>query len=146
MKYLIAFILLISFELSAQKYFTEKYEPFNSEIESPESFLGYPIGSEHTRHDNIVSYFKNIAEKSDRAILTFYGKTHEGRKLPMLIVSSPENLTRTLSGISNGITPRVAAKATIPDPAGKLIPIGNLVWLSPPVPTVSGISILFSHE
>ena len=92
MKYLLAFILLISFELSAQKYFTEKYEPFNSEIESPESFLGYPIGSEHTRHDNIVSYFKNIAEKSDRAILTFYGKTHEGRKLPMLIVSSPENL------------------------------------------------------
>ena len=41
--------------------------------------------------------------------------------------SSPENLTKTLSGISNGITPRVAAKATIPEPAGKLIPIGNLV-------------------
>ena len=45
-----------------------------------------------------------------------------------------------------GITPRVAAKATIPDPAGKLIPIGNLVWLSPPVPTVSGSNILLSHE
>ena len=60
--------------------------------------------------------------------------------------SSPENLTKTLSGISNGITPRVAAKATIPEPAGKLIPIGNLVWLSPPVPTVSGSSILFNHE
>ena len=58
----------------------------------------------------------------------------------------PENLTKTLSGISSGITPRVAAKATIPDPAGKLIPIGNLVWLSPPVPTVSGKSILFNQE
>ncbi len=92
MKYLLTLIFLISFELSAQKYFTEKYEPFISDIESPESFLGYPIGSEHTRHDNIISYFKNIAEKSDRASLSFYGKTHEGRKLPMLIVSSPENL------------------------------------------------------
>ena len=40
---------------------------------------------------------------------------------------SPENLTKTDSGISSGITPRAAPKATNPDPAGKLIPIGNLV-------------------
>ena len=59
---------------------------------------------------------------------------------------SPLNLTNTDSGISNGITPSVAAKATRPDPAGKLIPIGNLVWLSPPVPTPSGNNILFNHE
>ena len=92
MKYILTLFLLISSQLSAQKYFTEKYEPFNSEIESPESYLGYPIGSEHTRHDNIISYFKNLANSSDRAILKFYGKTHEGRRLPMLIISSPENL------------------------------------------------------
>ena len=92
MKYLLTLFSLISLNISAQKYFTEKYEPYSSEIESPESFLGYPIGSEHTRHDNIISYFKNLADKSDRAILKFYGKTHEGRRLPMLIISSPENL------------------------------------------------------
>ena len=92
MKYILTLFLLISSQLSAQKYFTEKYEPFNFEIESPESYLGYPIGSEHTRHDNIISYFKNLANSSDRAILKFYGKTHEGRRLPMLVISSPENL------------------------------------------------------
>lgn len=92
MKYILAFFLLTSSYLSAQKYFTEKYQPFNSQIESPESFLGYPIGSEHTRHDNIISYFKDLAKNSDRAILRFYGKTHEGRKLAMLVISSPENL------------------------------------------------------
>ena len=77
MKYILAFFLLTSSYLSAQKYFTEKYQPFNSQIESPESFLGYPIGSEHTRHDNIISYFKDLAKNSDRAILRFYGKTQE---------------------------------------------------------------------
>ena len=92
MKYLLPLCLLISIQVSAQKYFTEKYEPFNSEIETPEIFLGYPIGSEHTRHDNIISYFKNLALKSDRVILKFYGKTHEGRRLPMLVISSPKNL------------------------------------------------------
>ena len=40
---------------------------------------------------------------------------------------SPLNLTKTDSGISSGITPSVAANATKPDPAGKLIPSGNLV-------------------
>ena len=79
MKYVLNLFFLISLQLSAQKYFTEKYEPFNSKIESPELFLGYPIGSEYTRHDNIISYFKNLASKSDRAILKFYGKTHEGK-------------------------------------------------------------------
>ena len=59
---------------------------------------------------------------------------------------SPLNLTNTDSGISRGITPKAAAKATKPDPAGKLMPIGNLVWLSPPVPTPSGKSILFNQE
>ena len=92
MKYLLPLCFLISMQISAQKYFTEKYEPFNSEIETPELFLGYPIGSEHTRHDNIIGYFKNLTTKSDRAILKFYGKTHEGRRLPLLVISSPENL------------------------------------------------------
>ena len=40
---------------------------------------------------------------------------------------SPLNLTKTDSGISKGITPSVAAKATKPDPAGKLIPSGKRV-------------------
>ena len=34
-------------------------------------------------------HFRNIANESDRAILRFYGKTHEGRKLAMLVISSP---------------------------------------------------------
>ena len=52
----------------------------------------------------------------------------------------PLKRTSTLSGMSSGITPVAAAKATRPEPAGKLMPIGKRVWLSPPVPTVSGSS------
>ena len=40
---------------------------------------------------------------------------------------SPLNLTKTDSGISRGMTPNAAAKATNPDPAGKLIPNGKRV-------------------
>ena len=39
----------------------------------------------------------------------------------------PENLIRTDSGISRGIIPIAAPKATKPEPAGKDMPNGNLV-------------------
>ena len=59
---------------------------------------------------------------------------------------SPVNRTNTDSGMSSGITPVAAAKATKPLPAGNEMPTGNLVCESPPVPTVSGRSILLSQE
>ena len=58
---------------------------------------------------------------------------------------SPLKRTRTDSGISSGITPVAAAKATSPEPAGKEIPKGKRVWESPPVPTVSGRSMRLSQ-
>jgi hypothetical protein len=57
----------------------------------------------------------------------------------------PLKRTSTLSGMSSGITPVAAPNATRPEPAGKLMPMGKRVWLSPPVPTVSGSSMRLSQ-
>ncbi len=93
MKYLIILpFLLASLAINAQDYFYKKYAPFNTEIPSPEQFLGYPIGDQHTRHDQIVAYMEKLAELSDRATITYYGKTHERRKLVILNVSNPDNI------------------------------------------------------
>ena len=94
-KYLIALIcscILVS-SISAQEYFFKNQAPFNTQIPTPEAFLGYPIGEQHTRHDLIVAYLTKLAEVSDRASIEVYGKTHENRKLIMFTVTSPENLT-----------------------------------------------------
>jgi hypothetical protein len=58
----------------------------------------------------------------------------------------PLKRTSTDSGMSSGMTPVAAAKATRPEPAGKEMPIGKRVCESPPVPTVSGSSRRFSQE
>ena len=58
----------------------------------------------------------------------------------------PLKRTSTDSGMSSGMVPVAAAKATRPEPAGKLMPIGKRVCESPPVPTVSGSSMRFSQE
>jgi hypothetical protein len=87
-------ILLIcaSINVQAQDYFFKDQAPFDSKIPTPEAFLGYPIGEEHTRHDQMVAYFYKLAEVSDRAEIEVYGHSHERRKLVMLRISSPQNL------------------------------------------------------
>jgi hypothetical protein len=93
MQKIICIALLCCFtSLYSQEYFLKKYEPFKKEIPSPEEFLGYGIGERHTRHDLIVAYFKKLAEVSDRVSFYEYGRTHEGRILSMLTISTPENL------------------------------------------------------
>ena len=74
-----------------QDYFLKNYKPFNTSVPSPEEFLGYGIGEHHTRHDLIVAYMEKLAQVSDRATIQEYGKTHEGRKLVILTISSPKN-------------------------------------------------------
>jgi hypothetical protein len=61
-------------------------------IQSPEEFLGYKIGTRFTRHASVVDYFKHLAENSGMAQYHPYGKTYEGRTLSYTIISSEENL------------------------------------------------------
>merc|ERR1719162_1485487 len=87
-----------------------------------------------------------FATVSNPSLMAKYGMecTRSRNVMPGCIV--PEKRTRTDSGMSKGITPVAAAKATAPEPAGKEMPMGNRVCESPPVPTVSGNNMRFNHE
>lgn len=93
LKKLLLLALLLGTSLYSQDYFLKKFHPFNQNIPSPEQFLGYGIGERHTRHDLIVAYLEKLAEVSDRASIYEYGKTHEGRKLVILTITTPQNLS-----------------------------------------------------
>ncbi len=87
---LIIFIC-VPFAVNSQDYYYNDFKPFNESIPSPEEFLGYPIGDYHTRHDLVVSYLKKLAELSNNASFSVYGKTYENRKLTLLAISSIDN-------------------------------------------------------
>ncbi|MGI9544035.1 MAG: M14 family zinc carboxypeptidase, partial [Cyclobacteriaceae bacterium] len=92
MKRLITLLLFfITSPSIAQDYFLANNGPYDPEIISPEAFLGYPVGSHHTRHDRIVAYFKELASSSDKATIIQYGKTHEHRNLVILTITDPDN-------------------------------------------------------
>ena len=90
------YILTLFFCLSSsysQNYFLENLGPYEDNIQSPEEFLGYEIGYQHTRHDMIIGYLNYLSTVSKKAVLMNYGKTHEGRKLVFLTISTEKNIS-----------------------------------------------------
>ena len=85
-------LILCLNNLIAQDYYLKNNGPYNENIQSPEEFLGYEIGFEHTRHDLIVAYLNYLSNNSKKAEIIKYGESHEGRDLIMLTVSSKNNL------------------------------------------------------
>ncbi|TAF56278.1 MAG: zinc carboxypeptidase [Sphingobacteriia bacterium] len=62
-------------------------------LTSPEQFLGYPVGTQFTRHHRIVEYAKAVAAANSAQVKVIpYGETNEGRELNLVVVSSPENM------------------------------------------------------
>jgi hypothetical protein len=72
-------------------YYYPTAKKLNPNIPTPEKFLGYPIGSHHTRHDKIVEYFKALDNLSDRFALEEIGSTIDHRVQIVAKVTSPQN-------------------------------------------------------
>ena len=95
-----ALITIITFGIS---YFAKAADPlddldylpkgqnYSAEIPLPSDVLGYPVGTWHVRHDQVVRYMEVLAEKSDRISLTYTGQTHEQRSLVLLTITAPNN-------------------------------------------------------
>ena len=63
-----------------------------SQLQSPKAFFGYELGSNFTRHHQVVDYFQHLEKNSPQVKLQAYGKTNEGRLLQLAFISSKENL------------------------------------------------------
>lgn len=63
-------------------------------LTSPKEHFGFAIGDDYqlTTFTQTEAYFKKLAAESDRVQFVDIGPTEEGRRQPMLIVSSPQNL------------------------------------------------------
>jgi hypothetical protein len=62
-------------------------------IPSPKDHFGFEIGDDYQlfNYTALEAYLKKVAEASDRASFVEIGPTEEGRQMPMLIITSPEN-------------------------------------------------------
>jgi hypothetical protein len=94
-------------------------------ITSPESFLGYRIGTHFTRHHQVMDYYKLVAsQQPNRVKLANYGTTNEGRPLMLAFIGSAENLQRLESIRQNNLA-LVSGKQN-----AKPADMPVIVWLS----------------
>ncbi len=83
------FIIFISVQMSSQN------------LESPSEFLGYELGTQFSRHHQVVDYFKYVSdEMSTNVKLVQYGETNERRPLYVTYISSEDNI-KNLEQIRN---------------------------------------------
>ena len=97
------------------------------QVQSPDQFLGYKLGSRYTPHYKVVNYFKHVAETAGSMVkLEQYGETNEGRPLILTYIASAENATRLeLIRMNNLRLAGVAMDKMAPQVDGPAI-----VWLS----------------
>lgn len=88
-KQVFALILFLSISISS----------FSQTIPSPDDFLGYEIGTQFSRHHQVVDYFKAVAKSvPNQVVIEKYGETYERRPLHLAYISSAENI-RNLDAI-----------------------------------------------
>ena len=71
-------------------------EPANygPDIPAPESIIGHAVAEKAVRYPALIRYLQTLAEASEQVTLTAYGKTHEGRTLYYLTITSRANHRR----------------------------------------------------
>ena len=94
-----------------------------AQLQSPSDFLGYEIGTQFSRHADVVRYFEHVAANSDMVTYQSYGKTNERRPLTYAVVSSKKNM-------ANLETIRTDNLKNIGIENGTANPGTAIVWLS----------------
>ena len=72
-------------------------------IQPPDEYLGFKLGSRPVHHDEVLDYYNYLDELLDNVNLTEYGKTYEGKPLVYLMISSKKNMVN-LQSIKNSIS------------------------------------------
>ncbi len=127
---LTATCLFLSFSTSAQNFEWLPGGTYDQSVPTPKQFFGYEIGDYLTDNLEMAAYIKKLEEVSPRVKVFQYGESVERRKLWIVAVSTPENISR-LEEIRSSIARLTDPRSTPPGDAARIatntVPIG---WMN----------------
>ncbi|WP_246036994.1 M14 metallopeptidase family protein [Thalassotalea litorea] len=82
-------------------YYFEQPTSYHSKIPTPKAVLGFDVGDRHVRHDQLVHYFKELADASNQVRLLSMGYTTESRQQVLATISSTKNLNNLEQILAN---------------------------------------------
>lgn len=120
MRIILLAIIFNCITISAQtntdlSYYLPQNITYNTKIPTPQSVVGHQVGEWHITHDKLVQYMMVLAEASDRIHIENRGSTFEGRPLPLLTITSPENYSNIETIRTTHITSTDNPNANIDD-------------------------------
>jgi Zinc carboxypeptidase len=124
-------VFLISGLAGAQQDPLHPSASYNTAVPTPESVLGYKLGSAFTPYDRLEHYLQTLAAAApSRVRIEPYGKSSEGRALYTLTITSQKNLAR-LDSIRAAITKLTDPRKTSAAEAAQIAAATPVVvWLS----------------
>jgi hypothetical protein len=78
---------------SAQRFEFFPGGTYDPKVPTPESVLGYPVGTYHTNYSGLERWLAALAG-NERVRIVRYGQSFEKRPLYLVIISSPANIAR----------------------------------------------------
>ena len=100
-------------------YYLPPGTTYDPTIPTPEDGMEHPVGDFIVSHGAMVSYLRDLAERSDRVSVETVGYSHERRPLLMLTITSPDNHAR-LDDIRErhlaALDPSQSGQASVQDP------------------------------
>ena len=106
-------------------FLTFTLNSISQNLQSPSQFLGYELGTQFSRHHQVVDYFKHVASTMPNQVkLEQYGETYERRPLIHAYISSEENM-RNLETIRENNLKNAGIMSGVPSNTDIVI-----VWLS----------------
>ncbi len=94
--------------------------PAAAQVPTFAEVTGHDFGERITQHHEAILYLQTLAQTSERVRLVEQGATWEGRKLPLAIVTSPQNHQR-LDAIQQAAQRLADPRVTTPDDAGAIM-------------------------
>lgn len=116
--------------LAAQHAFSETGATYNAAVPTPQSVLGYALGTRFTTHRNMMRYIERVAASSRRVKVDTIGHSFEGREMLLLTVTSEANMARleAIKADARRIAdPRDAAAGAVDAAVGRS---PSIVWLA----------------
>lgn len=120
MRQLLLFLLLLPIVSWASSDPLLPDDTYLKTVTQPEQAFGQPVGKRHLRYDQVLHYFRTLAEQSPRVAIESAGLSHQGRQQIAAVITSERNQ----QNLDNILAKR--AKVTNGDAVGG----PTVVWLA----------------
>lgn len=103
----------------------------DASIPRPDSVLGQPVGSRAAHHHEVMQYMRALAAASPRVHVETFGRSHEGRELIWVAISSPsniENLEQIRADHQRLSDPRGLSDADAKTILDRTVPVGWMAY------------------